>query len=58
MRIKTELKNKFKYLSYESVEEEISKTADPKYLKKLLKLKSKIIKKDMLMIYPELRFII
>ena len=58
MRIKTELKNKFKYLSYESVEEEISKTTDPKYLKKLLKLKSKIIKKDMLMMYPELRFII
>ena len=52
------VKNKFKYLSYESVEEEISKTTDPKYLKKLLKLKSKIIKKDMLMMYPELRFII
>ena len=58
MRIKTELKKKFKYLSYEAVDEEISKTTDPKYLKKLFKLKAKIIKKDMLMIYPELRFII
>ena len=33
MRIKAELKKKFKYLSYEAVEEEISKTTDPKYLK-------------------------
>lgn len=58
MRIKAELKKKFKYLSYEAVDEEISNTTDPKYLKKLLKLKAKIIKKDMLMIYPELRDII
>ena len=58
MRIKAELKKKFKYLSYEAVDEEISKTADPKYLKKLLKLKAKIIKKDMLILYPELRDII
>ena len=53
-----ELKKRFKYLSYEAVDEEISKTTDPKYLKKLFKLKAKIIKKDMLMVYPELRFII
>lgn len=58
MRIKAELKKKFKYLSYEAVDEEISNTTDPKYLKKLLKLKAKIIKKDMLRIYPELRDII
>lgn len=58
MRIKAELKKKFKYLSYEAVDEEISNTTNPKYLKKLLKLKAKIIKKDMLRIYPELRDII
>ena len=58
MRIKAELKKKLKYLSYEAVDEEISNTTDPKYLKKLLKLKAKIIKKDMLRIYPELRDII
>lgn len=58
MRIKTELKKKFKYLSYEAIDEEISNTTNPKYLKKLLKLKAKIIKRDMLMLYPELRDII
>ncbi len=55
MSYRIELKRKLKTLSYEMIDEELSKTSDKWYIKKLLKLKAKILKQDMIKLYPEIR---
>lgn len=55
MFYKFELKRKLKTLSYEMIDEELSKTSNKWYVKKLLKLKAKILKQDMAKLYPEIK---